>query len=169
MSSKEVDDLLKMYVFFNSSDLQEMHFSYKDGDREMAVKFVRTLQNIDQIHHNTPSQQTSSRTPSHSSNSSENRFQTSVNQASSQTPSQATDKIKTITSPMVGTIYLSPSPDKPRFIEKGTTFKKGSVLFLIEAMKVMNEVKAEHDGTVKNILVENACVVEYGEVIIEWE
>ncbi len=67
-----------------------------------------------------------------------------------------------ITSPMVGTFYTTPSPDDPPFIKVGDRVEKGQVVCIIEAMKVMNEVKAEETGVVKKVLVENSQPVEFG-------
>lgn len=69
----------------------------------------------------------------------------------------------TVTSPIVGTFYRSPSPDAPSFTDVGTDIKKGQVLCIIEAMKLMNEIESEVDGTVVRVLVENGQPVEYGE------
>ena len=71
-----------------------------------------------------------------------------------------------VTSPMVGTVYVAPEPDAPNFIEVGGTVKKGQTLFIVEAMKVMNPITAPADGTVKQILVQNAQPVEFGEVLV---
>ena len=70
-------------------------------------------------------------------------------------------------SPMVGTFYRAPSPDNPPFIEAGKKTAKGAVLCIIEAMKVMNEIKAECSGTVIEILVENGENVEYGQPLFK--
>ena len=67
-----------------------------------------------------------------------------------------------IPSPMVGTAYLSPSPDAKPFIEVGQSVKEGQTLLIIEAMKTMNQIPAPRSGTVKAILVEDAQPVEYG-------
>ena len=66
-----------------------------------------------------------------------------------------------VESPLVGVAYLSISPDKPAFVAVGDTVKKGQTLMIIEAMKVMNEVPADRDGVVTEILVANQDVVEY--------
>ena len=68
-----------------------------------------------------------------------------------------------VESPLVGVAYLSISPDKPAFVAVGDTVKKGQTLMIIEAMKVMNEVPADRDGVVTEILVANQDVVEYGQ------
>ena len=69
----------------------------------------------------------------------------------------------TIKAPMVGTFYRSAGPDKPVFVKPGDKVKKGQVLCIIEAMKVMNEIKAEVKGIVTQVLVENAKPVEFGQ------
>ena len=71
-----------------------------------------------------------------------------------------------VTSPMVGTVYVAPEPDAPSFIEVGGTVKKGRTLLIVEAMKVMNPITAPADGTVKQIFVQNAQPVEFGEVLV---
>ena len=70
---------------------------------------------------------------------------------------------KVITSPLVGTFYASSSPDADAFVKVGDTVKKGQVLSIIEAMKLMNEIESEYDGVVEAILANNEEVVEYGQ------
>jgi acetyl-CoA carboxylase biotin carboxyl carrier protein len=71
-----------------------------------------------------------------------------------------------IVSPMVGTLYLQADPNSPPFVTKGSTVKPGDTLLIIEAMKVMNPIKATKGGTVTQVLVENGQPVEFGEVLI---
>ena len=71
-----------------------------------------------------------------------------------------------VTSPMVGTVYTAPEPEAPTFIEVGSSVKKGQTLLIVEAMKVMNPITAPNDGTVKQILVQNAQPVEFGEALV---
>jgi acetyl-CoA carboxylase biotin carboxyl carrier protein len=68
-----------------------------------------------------------------------------------------------VSSPFVGTFYRAPSPDSPPFVEVGQKVKKGQTLCIVEAMKLMNELEAEVDGTVAEIFVQNATPVEFGE------
>ena len=68
-----------------------------------------------------------------------------------------------VVSPMVGTFYRSPSPEAPPYVEVGSQIRKGQTLCILEAMKLMNELEAEIDGTVRAILVENTEPVEYGQ------
>ena len=75
----------------------------------------------------------------------------------------------TITSPMVGTVYLAPEPSAPPFVSVGDTVKEGQTLLIIEAMKVMNAIRAPRAGRVLRIFVENAAPVEYGEPLLVLE
>ena len=70
---------------------------------------------------------------------------------------------KVVTSPLVGTFYSSASPEAEAFVKEGDTVKKGQVLGIIEAMKLMNEIESEYDGVVEAVLVSNEDVVEYGQ------
>jgi acetyl-CoA carboxylase biotin carboxyl carrier protein len=69
----------------------------------------------------------------------------------------------TLTSPMVGTAYLSPEPGKPAFVAVGTRVSEGQTILIIEAMKTMNQIPAHKSGTVSRILVTDATPVEYGQ------
>lgn len=70
---------------------------------------------------------------------------------------------KTVKSPLVGTFYAAPSPEAEPFVKKGDIVKKGQVLGIVEAMKLMNEIESEYDGVVEEILIENEDMVEYGQ------
>ena len=72
-----------------------------------------------------------------------------------------------IKSPIVGTFYATPSPDSEPCVEVGSTVKPQTVVCIIEAMKVMNEIKAETEGTIVEILVTNGQAVEYGQVLFK--
>ena len=73
------------------------------------------------------------------------------------------DSDKVVVSPLVGTFYSSSSPEAEPFVKEGDTVKKGQILGIIEAMKLMNEIESEYDGVVEAILVNNEDVVEYGQ------
>lgn len=70
---------------------------------------------------------------------------------------------KTVTSPMVGTFYRAPAPDKPPFVELGQSVKASDHVCIIEAMKLLNEIEAGFDGVIRQILVENGQAVEFGQ------
>ena len=82
---------------------------------------------------------------------------------------QAAEDLNHITSPMVGTFYRKPAPDKEPFIEVGQTVKKGDTVCIIEAMKMMNQVKSEFDGKVIAINIEDGDPVEFGQELISIE
>ena len=71
-----------------------------------------------------------------------------------------------VTSPMVGTVYMQADPDAPPFVQKGANVNEGDTLLIIEAMKVMNPIKAHKSGTVTQIQVANAQPVEFGDVLM---
>jgi len=77
-------------------------------------------------------------------------------------PAPVPESLPSINSPMVGTFYASPAPDAPSYVSVGTVVTPESVVCIIEAMKVMNEIKAEMSGTITEILVESGKPVEFG-------
>lgn len=70
-----------------------------------------------------------------------------------------------ITSPMVGTFYRKPAPDADNFVDVGSTVSEGQTICIIEAMKVMNEIKAEQSGTITEVMVEDGNPVQFGDVL----
>jgi len=81
--------------------------------------------------------------------------------------SKKDENLIAIKSPIVGTFYAAPSPEDPPFVSVGDKVKRGDVLCIIEAMKLMNEIEAEDDYEIVEILVENEEMVEYGETIFK--
>jgi acetyl-CoA carboxylase biotin carboxyl carrier protein len=79
------------------------------------------------------------------------------------THASAPSSLTTVTSPIVGTFYRSASPDADAYVDEGDFVKKGQVLCIVEAMKLMNEIESEVDGRVHKILAESAKPVEYGQ------
>ncbi len=98
-------------------------------------------------------------------------FQPSAEAAAAAAPAAEADATTpgAVTSPMVGTVYTSQEPGAPPFVAVGGAVSEGQTLFIIEAMKVMNPIRAPHAGTVKQILVSNGDPVEYGEVLLVLE
>ena len=74
-----------------------------------------------------------------------------------------------VKSPMVGVFYKAPGADKPPFVSAGDAVRTGDVLCIIEAMKIMNEITAERDGVIAEVLVENKQVVEFGQPLFRFE
>jgi acetyl-CoA carboxylase biotin carboxyl carrier protein len=81
----------------------------------------------------------------------------------------ARDNTFTVNSPFVGTFYRAASPDNPPFVEVGQVVKKGQVLCIVEAMKLMNEIEAEQPGRCTEVLIQNGSPVEYGEPLFRFE
>ncbi|MBT6843435.1 MAG: acetyl-CoA carboxylase biotin carboxyl carrier protein [Candidatus Melainabacteria bacterium] len=85
------------------------------------------------------------------------------------TPAAAANNYIEIKSPMVGTFYSSASPDTDAFVKVGDKVSKGDTICIVEAMKLMNELPSEVEGTVKEICVQNAEAISYGQVIMRLE
>jgi len=77
------------------------------------------------------------------------------------------EDLSIVTSPIVGTFYRTPSPDAPPFVEVGSRVKKGQILCIVEAMKLMNEIESEFEGEVVEVSVANGQPVEYGEALFK--
>ena len=77
------------------------------------------------------------------------------------------NRTREIKSPMVGVFYAAPSPDAKPFVEVGSKVKKGDIVCIVEAMKLMNEITAEFDGEVVDVCVHNGDVVEYGQTLFK--
>jgi acetyl-CoA carboxylase biotin carboxyl carrier protein len=139
----ELDDLKELIALLKDSDITELQVE-KEGTK-VKIKREKFLQSIEIPAHKpsiVPAQETM------------------VREIVSEETEQ---RLITITSPIVGTFYRAPSPEAANFIEIGQKVKKGQVLCIIEAMKLMNEIESEHDGTVVKMLVDNGQPVEYGE------
>ena len=92
-----------------------------------------------------------------------NKTESKLSSADSSSSSIANE----ILSPMPGTFYAAPSPDADAFIKKGAQVKKGDTLCIIEAMKIMNEIEAEHSGVISEILIKNGEPVEYNQPLFK--
>ena len=152
MDLRKIKKLIEM---LQESDLNEIEV--KEG--EESVRINRKKESV--IHASTPISvgqnlnQSSAPLPQTDSSEMEN--------------GQAAEDFNHITSPMVGTFYRKPAPDKEPFIEVGQTVKKGDTVCIIEAMKMMNQVKSEFDGKVIAINIEDGDPVEFGQELISIE
>ena len=88
---------------------------------------------------------------------------TAVASRAAEQDSEADDGSVVVSSPFVGTFYRAPSPDSPPFVEPGQVIHKGQVLCIVEAMKLMNEIEAEVEGEIIQIVAQNGEAVEYGQ------
>lgn len=92
---------------------------------------------------------------------------TTAKQDDAASKEKATESKNVITSPMVGTFYRAASPDSAPFIDIGSSVKKGDTLCIIEAMKILNEIDSDKEGTISKILIENGQPVEFGQPLFE--
>ena len=155
MDINEIKDLLSQ---FDGSTLTE--FDLREGSFELYMNINEMSRQMSQ-------------TPVSPVETTESLASTSVktepsNQAVSATKSEpaaatAESAGQVITSPIVGVVYLQPSPDQPKYKQVGDAVKKGETVCIIEAMKLLNEIVSDYDGVITEILVENEDVVEYGQ------
>ena len=165
MDSKEIQELLKLV---NRLELAE--FKYKHGEVEFSVKtkyyhhrsadYSPALSPIPQIITQAPLPVATAQPSAPQKSDSE-----SEGNAGSPAPAASKENLLEVRSPIVGTFYRSSSPDKPVYVKPGDSIEVGSVLCIIEAMKLFNEIESEVAGKVVKILVEDASPVEYDQVL----
>lgn len=158
MNFNEIQELIKL---MNKSNLSE--FKMKEKDFEILIR-------TEKYHKGTPTVVAAPAvTPSVSIPSPQMITQTSSAKAEDVAPAPqpavASKNIVEIKSPIVGTFYRSPGPDKPLFVKVGDTVKQGDVVCIIEAMKLFNEIESDVNGTIVKVLVEDASPVEYDQVL----
>ena len=146
MDLRKIKKLIEM---LQESDLNEIEV--KEG--EESVRINRKKESI--IHTSIPSVSEKTSAP----NNDGDHIDESMN----------SENYEKILSPMVGTFYRSPAPGKPPFVEIGQRVKKGDTICIIEAMKMMNQVKSEFDGKIVDIKVENGQPVEFNESLVSIE
>jgi acetyl-CoA carboxylase biotin carboxyl carrier protein len=134
----EIDDLKELIELLKETDITEIQLE-KDGTK-VRIKREKILSSVE-----IPVQ----------------KFGSLQEKVTGETEEEA--RLITVTSPIVGTFYRAPSPEASPFVEVGTKVKKGQVLCIVEAMKLMNEIESEADGIIIKVLVENGQPVEYGE------
>lgn len=153
MNIKEIKEMINL---MNENNLTELEVE-KDGMRIRLKKSPSGEIVMDELRHPTPQ---ASSLPSASG--SHNALQQPVKEANTEKtlPSKTILEIK---APMVGTFYRAPSPESPPFVEINHEIEVGHVICIIEAMKLMNEIKSEVRGKIVDILVDNAEPVEFGQ------
>ncbi|MFN5438602.1 MAG: acetyl-CoA carboxylase biotin carboxyl carrier protein [Bacteroidota bacterium] len=149
MDLKQIQDLVKMV---NKSNISEL--SIEEKDIKITIK-----QKEDKYVTGVPVQQLQA-SPAPVAVSAP-AASTAAPAASKPAASDAADNLLTIKSPMIGTFYRRPSPDKPNFVEEGDEVKNGKVVCIIEAMKLFNEIECDVKGRIVKVLVDDASPVEY--------
>ena len=137
----EYEEIKKLMDDMGNSKLSSLDIEFPDG---IKISMAKTVQNDISVV------------------TAERITPTVVEIDSTKDKKQKEESLETITSPMVGTFYLKPSPNAEPYVEIGKKVKKGDVLCIIEAMKLMNEIESEYDGIIEEIFVKDAESVEYG-------
>ncbi|MFD2532285.1 acetyl-CoA carboxylase biotin carboxyl carrier protein [Gracilimonas halophila] len=147
MDLKLIKNILEL---ISESDVNEV--SLEEGDFKIKVKKQGEVQQVSYIQPAAPQPAAAPAAPAQPQQ-----------QASGESAESGDDQPagETVTSPIVGTFYESPSPDSDPFIKVGDKVSKGDTLCIVEAMKIMNEIEAEFGGTVQKILVDDAQPVEF--------
>ena len=140
----EFENLIQLIKTVSSSELTE--FSMKDGDFKVSMNKKKEVQIV-----------------------SDGNMAAEIPVFTAQTVAPEKESVESepegnqVKAPLVGTFYSASAPDAAPFVKVGDTVKKGQVLGIIEAMKLMNEIESEYEGVVEAILVENGQMVEYGQ------
>lgn len=143
----EINDIIKLIEAVSKNDLTS--FEYDNGEDVLVLKKKKEV-----------TQMVVSSAPAVTERT--DIVQMNTVTAKSETPGNI-EFDQVVTSPLVGIFYSSPSPDADSFVQVGDHVKKGQVLGIIEAMKLMNEIESEFDGVVEAILINNEDLVEYGQ------
>ncbi|TVR79560.1 MAG: acetyl-CoA carboxylase biotin carboxyl carrier protein [Chitinophagaceae bacterium] len=157
MDFKEIQELIKL---FGKSEISEI--SIKKEDFKIRLTKPDAFQNNQTVAYQ-PQQQIQAPAPVNKENpvSQESNENTTAAQEEKKAAEAAENNYITIKSPMIGTFYRASSPDKDPFVKVGDSISKGSVLCIIEAMKLFNEIESEFEGKIVKILIDDASPVEY--------
>lgn len=168
MEYKQIQELIKA---INKSNISEL--SIEDGDFKITIKqaqvsetqfvAVQTPVSIPQMMHAPHAQQLPSAAPAP-----QEPAAVPAAQPASAEPASSS-KTVIIRSPMIGTFYRSPAPDKPPFVNVGDDIKPGQVVCIVEVMKLFNEIESEVSGKIVRVLIDDASPVEYDQPLFEVE
>jgi acetyl-CoA carboxylase biotin carboxyl carrier protein len=153
MTYKEIQDLVKMVVRLELAELK-----LRDGEFELSV---RTKEYTKARSSQAPAAPVISMTPTAAPSAAQKEASESSPAEQTASKEEASSDLVEVKSPIVGTFYRSPAPDKPPFIKVGDTINAGDVVCIVEAMKLFNEIESEVSGKVVKVVVEDATPVEY--------
>ncbi|MHC4243127.1 MAG: acetyl-CoA carboxylase biotin carboxyl carrier protein [Planctomycetota bacterium] len=163
MADKDTDlkKIKEIIEIMKENELLEVEI--KHGDDKIFLKRSHPHPSVGGIPSAVPAIRPESGPPQHiQAGGAEALIHTYANEAA-----PASEALAEIKSPLVGTYYSTPSPDSEHYVEVGSTVDPQTVVCIIEAMKVMNEIKAETSGTIVEVLVTNGQAVEYGQVLFK--
>ncbi len=150
------------------SDSKVTSFTLEEGDKKLTIKAGENKQpQVIQVPQQMPAMATTVAAPMMPTVMPMEAAVAAAPVATEAASAPVDENVKTVTSPLVGTFYSAPSPDAAPFVTVGDTVKKGQVVGIVEAMKLMNEIECEHDGVITEIMVNNGDMVEYGQVLIK--
>ena len=149
----EYEQIKKLMEDMGNSKLTDVSIEFPDGVK-ISMKKDSTNEKINRIE---------------SKIINTNQVEDSQNNEEKQIENQKEDETnyKIVKSPMVGTFYSKPSPDANSFVHVGQSVKKGEVLCIIEAMKLLNEIESEFDGTIEEVLVQDGEMVDFGKPLFK--
>ena len=157
MTYKEIQDLIKMVVKLELSELK-----LRDGEFELSVRTKEYAKVKGSVAPQAPSVISMTPPAPPAQTESPAPAESTAEAKSDEAPSEGLFEVK---SPIVGTFYRSPSPDKPAFVQVGDTIKTGDVVCIVEAMKLFNEIESEVSGKIVKVVVEDASPVEYDQTL----
>ena len=160
MTYKEIQDLLKLV---SKSDLAEVRL--KDNDFELTIRTKNYTKKAVQSAPVVASPVVSAPTPAPAPADLPTPAKAAAPASQAEAPAEDTSNLVEVKSPIVGTFYRSASPDKPPFVSVGDSISEGSVVCIIEAMKLFNEIESEVSGKIVKVLVDDASPVEYDQVL----
>jgi len=166
--SIDIAEIKSLFILMRENEIAELRIEQSDtkihivskGSPQQQMVPMMGMQSMPMV--NMPQQQMAAQVTQNMSNDAPASHGADISDSSSaETGLPANSKV--VTSPMVGTFYRSPSPESPLFVKEGDEVTEDSVLCIIEAMKLMNEIKAETRGRIVKVLVENGMPVEFGQ------
>jgi acetyl-CoA carboxylase biotin carboxyl carrier protein len=153
MDIKEIQSLIKFVAKSGASEVKletdDIKITIRTGPSESGSE--RTYVQHIPMHHSPAPQAPATQAPT----------EAGAKETGQKPESEESSKYITIKSPIIGTFYRKPSPDKPSFVEVGDTISKGDVLCVIEAMKLFNDIESEVSGKIIKVLVEDSSPVEF--------
>jgi acetyl-CoA carboxylase biotin carboxyl carrier protein len=167
MENLKMDHILKIMEQFEKTSIDTLKYK-NDGEEILLTKkkngSVKATQNQEDISQPAEEQKQVIHNKETKQNSGPGKEATPQGQTEEK---QEEENLVKVESPIIGTFYSSPSPGKPPFVKKGDKIKKGDVLCIVEAMKVMNKIDSEHSGEIVEVCHEDGQPVEYGSCLFK--
>lgn len=148
------DAVRRLAELLNETGLSEIEYEVENR----RIRVARAISAVAHVSTAVPAQ--------HGVTAPEGLRESGVSEQSRATPADLAKHPGAVTSPMVGNVYVAPAPDAPAFVKVGERVTQGQTLLIVEAMKVMNPIRAPRDGVVTQILVGNGEPVEFGSVLM---